>query len=183
MKTIPLAGVVVTLCTASLLWAQELKMPPPEKEHEWLQQFVGEWESEMEASGAPGQPAMKCKGTIQSRAIGGFWVQSEIKSEMMGKPMVGLQTLGYDPKSKKYVGTWVDSMLSYLWKYEGTVDKTGKILTLEADGPNFMQEGKTARFRDIYEFKSKDHVVMSSAMRGEDGQWVTFMTGNSKRKK
>jgi hypothetical protein len=144
---------------------------------------VGAWETESEATVVPGQPPMKCKGTIQGRSLGGYWVISELKSDMMGTPITAVQTLGYDPQAQKYVGTWVDSMMNFMWKYSGTVDSAGKILTLEAEGPNFMQAGKVAKFRDTYEFKTPDHVVLSSAMLGEGGKWVTFMTGNAHRKK
>lgn len=144
---------------------------------------MGEWDSEMEAIAGPGQPAMKCKGTLSARSLGGFWVVAEIKTDMGGKPMVGVQALGYDPKTKKYVGTWVDSMTAHMWKYEGTLDDSGKILTLEAEGPNFMLEGKTSKYRDVYEIKSKDEVKTSSSMQGEDGKWISFMSGTSKRKK
>ena len=117
------------------------------------------------------------------RMLGGFWVVSEMKIEAMGTQETALQTIGYDPQAKKYVGTWVDSMVNHMWKYEGTVDDSGKILTLKAEGPNFMVAGKLAKFRDVYEFKSKDEIATSSQMLGEDGKWVTFMTGTSRRKR
>src|SRR5258708_35556867 len=47
------------------------EMPGPVKEHELLQKFVGEWESEGEAFMAPGQPPTKLKGVESSRLIGG----------------------------------------------------------------------------------------------------------------
>ena len=97
--------------------------------------------------------------------------------------MTAVQTIGYDEAKKKYVGTWVDSMMNHLWRYEGSVDDSGKILTLEADGPNFMAAGKTTKFRDAYEFKSTDHIVATSSMRTDDGKWVTFMTGQVRRVK
>ena len=84
---------------------------------------------------------------------------------------------------KKYVGTWVDSMMNHLWEYEGTVDDSGKKLTLEADGPSFSQPGKTGKYHDAYEFKSNDHIYMTSSMLTNDGKWVTFMTAQIKRKK
>jgi hypothetical protein len=184
MRKLKVVGMLPILFAASFLLAQDSpEFPAPQKEHEWLLQFVGEWETESEALAAPGGPAMKCKGTIHSRTLGGFWVVSELKSEMMGKPMVAVQTLGYDPQSKKFIGTWVDSMMSHLWKYEGTIDRSGKVLTLEADGPSFTQPGKLARYRDVYEFKGKDQVVLSSSSQGEDGKWITFMTGSANRKK
>jgi hypothetical protein len=183
MKTRFACAPVLTLLVASIVAAQQTPQAPgPQKEHEWLQQFVGEWESESEASAAPGQPAMKCTGTMSARMLGGFWVISDFKSNMLGTTVSAVQTVGYDPQSKKYVGSWVDSMINHLWRYEGTVDDTGKVLTLEAEGPNFVTPGKTARFRDVYEFKSKDHIVTTSQMQGEDGKWVTFMTGNVRRK-
>ena len=131
----------------------------------------------------PGQPPMTCKGTVSSKMLGGFWVVSEMQAEMMGTPFTAVQTIGYDAEAKQYVGTWVDSMMNHMWKYTGSVDESGKKLTLEAEGPNFITPGKTAKFRDAYEFQDKDHIVVTSSMQGDDGKWVTFMTGNVRRKK
>jgi hypothetical protein len=184
MKRITHLIPILLFITASIAMAQDSPaMPAPQKEHKWLEKFLGEWETESEASMGPGQPPMKCKGTISCRTLGGFWYVSEMKSEMMGTPMTAIMTLGYDPQSKKYIGTWVDSMLGYMWKYEGNVDTTGKIITFEAEGPNFMAAGKMTKFRDIYDFKSPDQVTISSGMLGDDGKWTTFMTGSAKRKK
>jgi hypothetical protein len=99
----------------------------------------------------------------------------------MGTPMTAIQTIGYDAQKKRYVGTWIDSMLGYLWKYTGTVDKTGNKLTLEAEGPNFMTGKGTALYRDVYEFKSADHILATSFAKDENGKWVQFVTGHSKR--
>jgi hypothetical protein len=185
MKTITaVSGAFVVLLFASALSAQEAPdTPAPQREHEWLRQFAGEWESEGEVPTGPGQPAMKCKGTINARMLGGFWVVSDIKTDMAGTQITALQTIGYDARTKKYVATWADSVLDHLWKCEGTVDATGKTLTLEAEGPSFMHPGKLTKFRDVYEFKSKDHIVTTSSCLGDDGKWITFMTGNTRRKK
>ena len=74
-------------------------------------------------------------------------------------------------------------MTDFLWRYEGSVDETGKILTLAADGPSFTESGKLTKFQDIYEFKSADEITMTSKALGPDGEWVTFMTGTATRKK
>ncbi len=76
------------------------EMPKPVKEHEWLQQYVGEWESEAEIVMEPGKEPMKSKGTETVRAIGGFWIQCENKGSMMGKGFTGVATIGYDPDKK-----------------------------------------------------------------------------------
>lgn len=157
--------------------------PAPQKEHEWLHQFVGEWETEGEGTAGPGQPPVKYTGTMSARMLGGFWMVSESNNNIVGVEMHAIQTLGYDAEKKQYVGTWVDSMMNHMWQYQGSVDSTGKILTLEAEGPNFSQPGKTAKYRDVYEFKSADLIVTTSGVLGEDGKWVDFMTGQAKRKK
>ena len=184
MKKFAIAGFVAALLVSpAALQAQDFpQLPTPQKEHEWLEQFVGEWESEAEAVFAPGMPPIKCKGTETARKLGGFWIVAESESTPMDMPMSAVMTLGYDTEKKKYVGTWVDSMFNHMWKYEGTVDDAGKVLTLEAEGPNPLT-GKLGKFRDVTEFKSKDHKVLTSSMQGEDGEWVTFMTANYRRKK
>ena len=172
---------LVMVCSAKAQHPPQL--PQPTKEHELLKKFVGEWESTAEAVAGPNMPAMTCKGRTSARMLGGFWVVIEGQSDMMGMKIDAVQTIGYDPQKKKYIGTWVDSMFNHKWDYSGTVDAAGKKLTLEAEGPNFMAEGKTAKFRDTYEFKSPDHIEATSSMLGEDGKWVQFMTGQIKRKK
>ena len=184
MRAIVFVGLLPWAWAASMLAAQEApEFPKPQEEHAWLKQFVGEWETTAEASMGPDQPPMTCKGTMSSRMLGGFWMISESKAEVMGAPMTAVLTVGYDPQKKKYVGTWVDSMMNHLWRYEGAVDETGKKLTLEAEGPNMLQPGKTAKFRDAYEFKSADHIITTASMQGEEGKWIIFMTGEARRKK
>ena len=61
-------------------------MPVPTKEHLWLQQFAGDWESEFELFFDPGNPPLQCKGTGSARSIGGFWIVSEGKADMLGMP-------------------------------------------------------------------------------------------------
>ena len=74
-------------------------------------------------------------------------------------------------------------MLNYMWKYEGTVDAAGKVLTLETEGPSMMKPGQMAKYKDVTEFKSKDQRAFTSSMLGDDGKWVTIVKVDSRRKK
>lgn len=174
---------LVALCCANSSAQEPAEFPAPEKEHQWLEQFVGKWESTSECSMGPDQPPMKSAGSMTSRMLGGFWVISEVSYETPGSTMNAIQTIGYDPAKKKYVGTWVDSATSHMWNYEGTVDESGKVLALDAEGPNFMADGKMTTFRDAYEFKSPDIIISTSSILMDDGKWVTFMTGEMRRVK
>jgi hypothetical protein len=164
--------------------AQEMpEMPKPQKEHEFLHKFVGEWESVGKVKMAEDQPEMECNGTFKARMLGGFWVISEGKGEGMGpEPTESIMTLGFDTKKGKYVGTWADSMMNHMWKYEGTVE--GDKLTLDTEGPDMTDpSGRMTKYQDVFEFKSTDHYTLTSRAQGKDGQWKTFMTAEVTRKK
>ena len=183
MKTTIAAVTALLFVSGSFLTAQEMpQMPPPVKEHEWLNQFVGNWNYETEIYMDPSKPPLKATGTESVRSLGGFWILADGKGEMMGKPFNSVLTLGYDPQAKKYIGTWVDSMSSMLWKYEGAVDSTGKILTLETEGPCPGKPGIT-KFKEVTEWKSKDERVFTSSIQGDDGKWMTIVNVTSKRAK
>jgi hypothetical protein len=191
MNPLAIASLVVTLMAGTAVLelqdapkADAPKMRPPDPEHEWLQQLTGEWDAEVEAHMEPGKPPQKSKGTQSVRAVGGFWILSEINGicPAMDAPFTGLLTLGYDQDQKKFVGTWVDSMGSYLWKYEGTLDPARRRLTLTTEGPCPMAPDKRSRFREVIELTSKDHQVFTTSIQGEDGKWVTMMTCHSRRK-
>jgi hypothetical protein len=173
---------VVTSVLLSSVAGAEGEMPnPAQKEHEWLQQLAGEWETESEVAAEPGKPPMKMKGSESIRLLGKIWAINDVKSEMVAGGTLGMLTLGYDAEKKKYVGTWVDGMVNHLWRYEGTLDAAGKVLTLETEGPSH-EAGKLGKFRETIEIKSKDHKVFQSSIL-KDGKWVVFLTTHSKRKK
>lgn len=184
MKRCVSMGLMLALSIgASAGRAQEVpEFPPPAKEHLWLQQLVGEWETECEMFLQPGEPPVKTRGTETARSIGGFWVLAEHKGEALGQPFTGLLTLGYDAASQKYVGTWIDSMTGHLWTYRGTVDDAGKTLTLETSGPCPAAPGTVMNFKEVLEIRSPDHKVFTSSVQGEDGTWTKVMTIHSHRK-
>ena len=158
-------------------------MPAPQKEHRWLQKLVGEWTFEGEAVMGPGQPPMKTSGIESVRSIGGLWIVAEGRGEMPGGgATTTIVQLGFDPLKKRYVGTWIGSMMTSLWVYNGVLDPTGKILPLETEGPAMTGEEKMGKYRDVIEIRSDDHRVLNSWMMGDDGKWHQFMTSHYRRK-
>jgi hypothetical protein len=152
------------------------------KEHEWLDQFLGEWTSEGEATMGPDQPPMTFTGTESVRSLGGLWIVAEGQGGMPdGGPDTWLLTLGFDPDTQRFVGSWIGSMMTWQWRYEGTLDAAGRTLTLDCEGPSMAEDGTLARYQDIHEFRG-DQRVLSSRVQGADGQWQTFMTVTYQRK-
>jgi Protein of unknown function (DUF1579) len=185
MKKLASAGLVFSLfIVACQLNAQEVpEMPAPQKEHQWLNQLVGEWDTDGEMQMGPGADPIKSTGTDTARMLGGFWLVSDVKGEVMGMSIEARLTIGYDAEKKKYVGTWIDSMTNYMWNYEGSVDNTGKILTLNTEGPGFEGGDQMTKFKEVIEIKSKDERTFTSTYQEKDGKWTKLMSVKYRRKK
>jgi Protein of unknown function (DUF1579) len=154
----------------------------PQKEHQWLDRFLGEWTYESEYSMGPDQPPSNSKGFEVVRSLDGLWTIGEGEGEMPdGGTGKTIMTLGDDPQSDRYIGTFIGSMMTHLWIYNGSLDATEKVLTLDTEGPNFSQSAM-AKYKDIIEFVSDDHRVLTSQILGKDGNWLQFMTAHYRRK-
>jgi len=160
----------------------EMEKVKPTKEHKWLRRIVGEWTYESEAMMGPDAPAWKSSGTQSVRMLGDLWSVGEIQGEMPdGTSSVSIISLGYDPAKEKFVGTFIASMMTHLWPYEGTLN--GNVLTLDSEGPSFKGDGSMSKYQDLVEIMSDDEYTLSSQAPGEDGKWHPFMKMVFKRKK
>lgn len=163
---------------------EDLCKAKPVKEHEWLTKLVGQWSYEAEADVGPDKPKMKNTGEETVRSLGGLWIVAEGFCEMPdGERAATMMTIGYNPKTKRYPGTWVGSMMTHMWVYDGEMDKSEKILTLNAEGPSFMDPSKMAKYQDIIEIVDEDNRILRSQFQTESGEWIHFMTANYRRKK
>lgn len=153
----------------------------PQAEHQWLDQFVGDWTVESECIMGPDQPPMKTIGKVHGHSLGGLWCLLEMEGEgPEGGKWTSIMTLGYDPAKGKFVGSFIGSMMANLWVYEGTLDAAKRKLTLDTTGPKFDQNG-TTQYQDMVEVVSADHWILSSQMLGDDGSWMPFMTAHHRR--
>jgi hypothetical protein len=158
--------------------------PEPQREHQWLQRLVGQWTFEADCQMGPDQPPGKSSGKESVRSLGGLWTIGEGYGEMPGGGECwSIMTLGFDPRIKRFVGTFVASVMTHLWPYMGTLDAAEKVLTLESEGPSCTDDGTMAKYQDIIEFITDDHRTLSSQYLGQDGRWVPFMKAHYWRKK
>jgi Protein of unknown function (DUF1579) len=159
-----------------------MQIPEPTKEHRWLQRLLGNWTSEMDCPAGPDQPAGTVRGTETVRSIGDLWVVCEGKADMPGGGTgTTVMTLGYDPARQKFVGTFIGSMMTHMWVYEGTLDAAGNVLTLDTEGPRFDGKDGMAKYKDVIELPDDTNRVLWSQSQGDDGQWTRFMTANYRR--
>lgn len=146
------------------------------KEHEFLERLVGVWD--VTASGMTDQQPW----TEVVRSLHGIWFVAEGSGEMPGGgAATTILTLGYNAAKGKYVGSWLGSMMDYMWVYEGEVEG-GNVLNLYTTGPDFENEGKLADYREQIILTDDDHRIFNSSARQPDGSWKQFMEAHYARK-
>jgi len=100
--------------------------------HQRLAKLEGSWTTKTTSWMEPDKPPMEGKGTCKQKMIlDGHYLQQEYKGDMMGSPFTGINIIGYDNHTKKYVSTWIDSMSTGIYYFEGTASKDGKTITQE----------------------------------------------------
>jgi len=103
----------------------------PGPNHEWLAQFIGEWDSTLRMTMGPGMPPMESHGTSTVRwLMEGRWLIREGEIQMMGMPVHNVTLMGYDNFKQKYVSTTVDSFQTCIQPSEGFRDQAGTSLHL-----------------------------------------------------
>lgn len=177
-------ALAIALISAAAAVGQDgLQPSQPVEQHKWLQQLVGQWESHAKMNTGPDQPAFESHGTEKIRAIGELWIVSEGETHALGMTAHTMLTLGYDPEQEKFIGTWIDSVMNHMWKYEGTLDESGKKLTLMTEGPSCIVPGERARYKEVLELKNKNERLWTTYVKPEGGEWAEFMSATAKRVK
>jgi hypothetical protein len=151
-----------------------------QEEHRWLQKLIGKWTYESEAIMGPDAPPVKSTGTETFRGMGEFWFVGEGDITMPdGNSFQTMLTVGYDTEAKRYTGSWIGSMMTKLWVYDGF--REGNSLHLESKGPSMTGDGTTVTYRDSIEIVDDDHRIFTSQVQGADGTWTRFMTAHYRR--
>ncbi len=153
---------------------------PAQKEHDWLHQMIGTWNMESECKMGENDAPIKTKAREVVKSLGGLWTCAEGEMLDTNEGVQSVMTLGYDPISKAFVGTFVASCMAYLWVYRGQLDSSGATLTLDTEGPSFSGEG-LAKYQDIITIHSKDHRTLESQIQSADGSWTKFMLAHYRR--
>jgi Protein of unknown function (DUF1579) len=106
---------------------------------------VGSWDAEVIVRPAPGAPEVRSQGLAVQKLVG-KWLISDFKNDT---GFDGHGIYGWDATRKRYVGTWVDPMRSFLCVMEGDWDATARRMTFHAEART--PDGKTLRWREVTE--------------------------------
>ena len=157
-----------------------MEIPPPRPEHEWLQRLLGDWSFEADFVMDPNRPPEKSTGRWVIRPLGALWIIAEGEGgSPEGETHNTIMTVGFDPAAGRFVGTFIASVMTKLWLYDGALEGDSR-LVLAATGPSFASEGE-ALYQDIFEIVDEGRFRFSSRLQGPDGSWTEFMTADYRR--
>ncbi len=151
-------------------------------QHQWLQQYVGEWDVTNRTIPAPGEEAEEWTSTQVVRCLGGIWIVSETEGADPEAPYTTQLTLGYDPELKRFVGSWIGTMQAKLWTLSGTLNENQSVLTLESRGQDFRDPTRSTNYREQIEFHESGLRSAVSSMLVEDGSWMPFAIVEARRR-
>ena len=161
----------VTFAAAAAL----AQMPRPTAQHQRLAQQVGVWDANMEyLDFNTGKPTQSKGTSVRRQPLGSFWLIDNFQAEMMGATFKGMGTTGYDPRKKKMVGTWIDSMTPSLMVIEGNWDEDGKVLTMSGMGPG--EDGEPVKTTLVTTVHSTDKHVFQMFTGTPGGEDMLMMT-------
>ncbi len=140
------------------------QLPTAGPEYDIFKNDVGQWDVEI-TNYANGTPEVT-KGTESNRMLGDFWLIGNFKGKMLGLEFQGHSSTGYDAETKKYVGTWVDSLSPGMMHMKGDYDKKNETLTLVGMAPGM--DGNPAKHRLTTVYKDGKRVMtMYITLKGQ----------------
>jgi hypothetical protein len=155
---------------AGLSQAQQPQAP---EEMKHLKAEVGTWNAEIRMYGDPSGEPQVSKGTETNFMLGDMWLISHFKGEMMGEKFEGSSQMGFNPDTKKYTGTWVDSMSPYAMSMEGSWDEKTKTLTQIGTGKD--PSGNESKMKMTSVRKDDGSRLFTMFMQGPNGEDMKVM--------
>ncbi len=121
---------MLAVCISTSAGAQDL--PKPGKAHALFARDAGTWDCDLKMFfQGPQAPPTEFKGVEVNKLVSGdLYLQTSFKCQMGDRSFEGHSLMGYDPRSKKYVGTWVDNFTSIPSRIKGEYDQDARTFTV-----------------------------------------------------
>jgi hypothetical protein len=144
-------------------WA---KLAAPGPAHQVLLAMVGQFKADVTFFMGPNE--QKSTGVMRnSLVLGGRYLENRYQGD--AGDMAGIGFVGFDNAKQKYTGLWMDTMSTMIMVSQGTIDASGKVITMEAtvDCPS---HGGPQLSRNVTTIVDNDRHTYEMYMPGPDGQ-------------
>ena len=174
---------VIGYCTAALAlaflpctgFAQENKArqanipaDEPGLVHKQMSVLAGSWDVDIVfiINGKENKGRVSCESKW---ILDGRFLQQDYKSNLMGKPFMVLQLVGYDNTKKKTVELMMDSLSTGVLHSEGSISQDGKVITNEGESLDKVS-GKNTKLRTVTTIIGPDHYTLEWFKPGATGK-------------
>lgn len=149
--------------------------------HKLLAKLEGSWTTRSKGWMEPGKPPRESIGTCEQRLIlDGRFLRQEYTGDMGGTPFTGINFLGYNNHTNKYVSVWLESTSTAIYYFEGIASADGKTITQECcyDDP---VRGLSV-WKSVSRFKDDNTIEFEMYLIPKDGKEEKMMEMTISRK-
>ena len=180
-----LAGLILVSIFGSVQ-AQDIPVPEPTKAHELFAQDAGTWDCEVGMFFAgPNNPPIKFKGQEVNKLVSNdLYMQTTFTCEMGNRLFEGHSLVGYDPRTKTYTGTWVDSFTAVPSAIKGKYDakkNTFTVLSTVVD----LENDEELKQKQVTTWKDKSNKTFTIYLlmgEGDDQREIKLMEMTAKKR-
>jgi hypothetical protein len=145
------------------------ELATPGAPHRLLAGMAGSWNVKGSCVMETGKPPVEHTGVSEQRMIlDGRFLQQEFSGEMMGSRFSGIGFTGYDNHTGKYVSTWMDSMGTGIYYFEGTAGTDGRTITQTCDYDDPVQG--PVKWRSVTKVVDSDTLGFEMYITGKSGR-------------
>lgn len=149
------------------------KAAMPGDAHKKLEPLAGKFSVQSKSWMDPTKPPEESSGTTERKWVfGNRYLEEEYQGTFMGQPFNGKGTQGYDNVTKRYFGTWMDSMSTGLTKSSGTLE--GNTIKYKGMMSDPMQ-GKEVPYTMNLTVADNDHHKLEMWGPGPGGKSMKWM--------
>ena len=175
---------ILAVCVSTRAGAQDL--PKPGKAHLLFASDAGTWDCDVKMFFAgPAGPPIESKGVEVNQLVSGdLYLQTSFTYQLGRVKFEGHGLMGYDPRTKQYVGTWVDNFTPIPTQFHGEYNEKTKTLTVHsvvADGRG--QELKQKQITTWLDESTKKFTIFLIVDAGGKETDVKLMEMTAKKRK
>lgn len=139
------------------------KLGEPGAPHQLLAGLTGTWTVRNKVWMEPGAPPVEGSGSCEQKMIfGGRYLLQEytFADEVMGETVNAINLVAFDNHTGRYVSTWIDSMSTGMYYFQGTGSGEGRVISQECryddpvKGPCSWRSVATIKDVDTLEYET-----------------------------
>ncbi|WP_243688081.1 DUF1579 domain-containing protein [Geotalea toluenoxydans] len=150
------------------------KLATPGAPHRLLSRMAGSWNARMKSWMEPDKPPTETTGACEQKMVlDGRFLQQEFSGDMMGSPFNGIGFMGYDNNTKKFVSTWMDTMGTGIYLFEGDMGADERSITQVSRYDDPIQG--PMEWRSVTRIVDNDTLAMEMYSTGKSGKEEKMM--------